>query len=359
VDFALDETQQAVAEAATGVLRRAVNGTGGEIFRAEPGYDAALWKNVINAGLLSLVLPEPLGGAGLGPVETAVVLTEVGRNVAAVPALATLALGVLPLVRMGNTEQQQEVLAELEQGAVLTGALNEVSTPMPAVPATTARADGETFLVNGRKVAVPYAAQAYRMLVPTSGGVLLIDPHANGVTLTRTPASTDSPEYTVILDGVRVPTDQRLNGDAAELYCCAVAGIGAVADGLLTGALELTTTHLATRHQFGKPLATFQAVAQQIADVYVTSRALHVAALSANWRLAAGLNATGDLDVLAYWVAAELPAALQVCHHLHGGLGVDITYPLHRYFSLAKDLARLVGGAAYRLDLLGAQCSSI
>ncbi len=93
MDFALDETQQAVAEAATGVLRRAVNGTGGEIFRAEPGYDAALWKDVINAGLLSLVLPEPLGGAGLGPVETAVVLTEVGRNVAAVPALATLALG--------------------------------------------------------------------------------------------------------------------------------------------------------------------------------------------------------------------------------------------------------------------------
>ncbi len=139
---------------------------------------------MINAGLLSLVLPEPLGGAGLGPVETAVVLTEVGRNVAAVPALATLALGVLPLVRMGNTEQQQEVLAELEQGAVLTGALNEVSTPMPAVPATTARADGEAFLVNGRKVAVPYAAQAYRMLVPTSGGVLLI---------IRTPTASRSP----------------------------------------------------------------------------------------------------------------------------------------------------------------------
>ena len=61
----------------------------------------------------------------------------------------------------------------------------------------------------------------------------------------------------------------------------------------------------------------------------------------------------------AYWLAAEAPAALQVLHHLHGGLGVDVTYPLHRYYSAAKDLVRLVGGASYRLDLVGARCSSI
>ena len=59
-----------------------------------------------------------------------------------------------------------------------------------------------------------------------------------------------------------------------------------------------------------------------------------------------------DLAVAAYWLAAELPKALQSCHHLHGGLGVDITYPLHRYYAQAKDLARLVGGAGYRLDRL-------
>ncbi|MGZ4555385.1 MAG: acyl-CoA dehydrogenase family protein [Mycobacteriaceae bacterium] len=360
MDFTLDETQQAVAEAAIGVLRRDVDGTGGDVFRAEPGYDQSLWKEMAKAGLLSLVLPEDLGGEGLGPVETAVVLTEVGRNAAAVPALATLALGVLPLVRLGSTAQQQAVLAEVEQGRVLTAALNEVSAPMPESPATTARVDGDVLIVNGTKVAVPYAAAAYRMLVPTSTGVLLIDPQAVGVTLVRTPSSAGSPEYTVRFTDVRVASSELLEGgDAAELYRCALAGAGAVADGLLSGAMELTAKHLATRHQFGKPLATFQAVAQQIADIYVTSRTLHVAALSGSWRLGAGLDAADDLDVLAYWLATEVPAALQVCHHLHGGLGVDITYPLHRYSSLAKDLARFVGGASYRLDLLGAQCSSI
>jgi alkylation response protein AidB-like acyl-CoA dehydrogenase len=143
------------------------------------------------------------------------------------------------------------------------------------------------------------------------------------------------------------------------LYRIATASIGAVADGLVSGAVDLTAAHVGSREQFGKPLATFQAVSQQIADAYVTSRTLHVAALSASWRVSEGLDAQSDLDVMAYWIAQEVPATMQVLHHLHGGLGVDVTYPLHRYYSTAKDLARLLGGASQRLDLVGARCSSI
>jgi alkylation response protein AidB-like acyl-CoA dehydrogenase len=110
-----------------------------------------------------------------------------------------------------------------------------------------------------------------------------------------------------------------------------------------------------SRKQFGRPLATFQAVAQQIADVAIVSRTLHLAALSACWRLETGREAGGDLDVAAYWLADQAPGALRTCHHLHGGTGMDVTYPLHRYSALVKDLARLVGGADYRLDRLGAR----
>jgi alkylation response protein AidB-like acyl-CoA dehydrogenase len=105
-----------------------------------------------------------------------------------------------------------------------------------------------------------------------------------------------------------------------------------------------------TREQFGKPLATFQAVAQQIADVYVTARTLHLAALAACWRLD-----ESDVDVATYWLAAEAPAALHTCHHLHGGLGVDAGYPLHRYYAATKDLIRLIGGVEHRLGRLGAR----
>ena len=88
---------------------------------------------------------------------------------------------------------------------------------------------------------------------------------------------------------------------------------------------------------------------------YVAARTVRLAALAACWRLASSGGADEDLDVAAYWFATEAPAAVRTCHHLHGGLGLDVTYPLHRYSSLVRDLVRLLGGAEYRLEKL---CSS-
>ena len=128
-------------------------------------------------------------------------------------------------------------------------------------------------------------------------------------------------------------------------------------DGVLAGALDLTTEHVRTREQFGRPLAVFQAVAQQIAEVYIAARTMHLAAATVNWQLANDKVSAADSQIAAYWLAAEVPPALQTCQHLHGGLGVDITYPLHRYYSQAKDLARFVGGPDARLERIAA-CTS-
>jgi alkylation response protein AidB-like acyl-CoA dehydrogenase len=340
VDFTLDENQRAVADLAASVL-------GGDpddgrvlaALRGEPGYDEAAWKAMGQAGLLALSLPESVGGDGFGPLETGLVLTEVGRQVLPLPALATLALGVLPLAAFGSADQQRHLLPEVADGRVLTAALRDA--PGAAVQLT-----GDT--VTGARVGVPFAAQAHRVLVPTGDGTAVVDPLGRGVTLVRTPSSTGAPEYTLRLDGA--PAESVVAAGPDDLDRFAVAGAAAVADGVIAGALQLTADHLRTRVQFGRPLATFQAVAQQVADVYVVARTVHLAAVSGAWRLSAGRDADDDLAVAAYWLAAELPTALQVCHHLHGGLGVDITYPLHRYYSQAKDLARFVGGAAARLD---------
>jgi alkylation response protein AidB-like acyl-CoA dehydrogenase len=323
MDFALDETQQAIARLARDALAR------------ESDVDAA-WKALGQAGLLSLAIPERLGGDGLGVAEVAVLLTEVGRAASAVPALSTLALGVLPVVRAGTAAQQDELLAGVASGGrVLTAGLRGSVTAGPTL--------------SGRLTGVPHAARAYRILVPAGENVFLVNPAGDGVTLTRTPTSSGTPEFTVALDGVAAP---RLGeaGAAAELHRLALAGACAVGDGLVAGALDLTAAHVRTREQFGRPLATFQAVAQQIADVYVASRTLHLAALAACSRLAGT-----DVEVAAYWLADEAPAALHTCHHLHGGLGVDASYPLHRYYAATKDLVRFVGGAEHRLSLLGAR----
>jgi alkylation response protein AidB-like acyl-CoA dehydrogenase len=127
-----------------------------------------------------------------------------------------------------------------------------------------------------------------------------------------------------------------------DLYQLAVAGACALADGAVAGALALTRDHVASREQFGRPLAAFQAVSQQIADVYIASRTMHLAGLSACWRLDTRRDAAADLEVAGYWCAEQAPRTVRLCHHLHGGIGMDATYPLHRFSSLIADLTRFL-----------------
>jgi alkylation response protein AidB-like acyl-CoA dehydrogenase len=112
----------------------------------------------------------------------------------------------------------------------------------------------------------------------------------------------------------------------------------------------MTRDHVASREQFGRPLAAFQAVSQQIADVYIASRTLHLATTSACWRLAEDRDAADDIEVAGYWCAEQAPRSVRICHHLHGGTGMDVSYPLHRHSALISDLVRYLGGAAYRLE---------
>ena len=338
VDFRPNETQRAIERAAAGVL----DGTGDD-------PSDRTWQALAQAGLLSLAVPTWLDGEGLGAPEVGALLTEVGRHARALPALPTLALAALPIAHWGTAEQQRELLPAIGSGGrVLTAALREPADPMPATPATQAKPD---LTVTGTKIGVWYAEQAHRILVPVTRatgdtGVALIDPAGPGVRLEPTPTSSGLPEYTVHLDSA--PATGLLGCGADALYRSAIAGACALGDGLLAGALALTTAHVGTRVQFGRPLATFQAVAQQIADVYIAGRTTHLAALAALAR-----PESTDVDVAAYWFTSTAPAALRTCHHLHGGLGLDISYPLHHYSAQVKDLVRFLGGAEYCLDRLG------
>jgi 3-oxo-4-pregnene-20-carboxyl-CoA dehydrogenase alpha subunit len=344
MDFTPGESQQAVASLAGAVLGC-----------ADP------WKELARAGLLAL------GGDGLGVLDTAVLLTEIGRHTPpdSLRALATLMTGALPVVRWGSDDLRRALLPGIASGdLIVTAALREPSDPEPAVPATTVERDGEVGggTITGTKIGVLFAAEAHRVLVPASSGVVLVDPRGDGVRLTRTPSSSGQPEYTLRLDQAPV-TDVLGSAECArDLYRLAVAGACALADGAVAGALALTRDHVATRRQFGRPLAEFQAVSQQVADVYIASRTLHLACVSACWRLDAGGRGAGrgdaasDLDLAAYWCAEHAPRTVRICHHLHGGLGMDVTYPLSGYSALTGDLVRLLGGADYRLERLA--CSS-
>jgi alkylation response protein AidB-like acyl-CoA dehydrogenase len=303
MDFTPGDSQQAVVALAAEVLAAADR-----------------WKELAQAGLLDVSPPD-----GLSVLDTTALLTEIGRHAPqlAMKALATLMTGALPLAHWGNDDLKRAYLPAVASGEIiLTAAIREV----------------------------PLARDAALILVPVSGGVALVAPGSDDITLTRLPTSSGYPSFLLQRDETSVSPLLGGPGCLADLQNLAVAGACALMDGAVAGALALTREHVATRHQFGRPLAAFQAVSQQIAEVYIASRTMHLATLSACWRLSEGRDPGADLAVAGYWCAQQASQAVRLCHHLHGGLGMDVTYPLHRFSALIADLTRYLGGAEYRLE---------
>jgi alkylation response protein AidB-like acyl-CoA dehydrogenase len=337
VDFSPDEGQQAVADVVTSVLERDNS-----------------WDALVAGGVTALAVPERVGGDGVGLPELATALTEIGRHGTTGPALGVLGATAV-LLDLASDAQQDRFLAGIGKGSIVTPALNEPGAALPDKP-TAKLAGGK---LNGTKIGVPYAAQADWVVVTADTGVVVVSPKADGVQLTQTPTANHSDEYAVTFTDVVVSDDDVLAGAAAtRVNQLVLASIGAFASGVVAGALRLTADYVANREQFGKPLSTFQTVAAQLAEVYIASRTLTLAATSVVWRLSEGLDADEDLDVLGYWLASQAPPVMQLCHHLHGGMGMDIAYPMDRYYSTIKDLTRLLGGPSHRLDLVGELCTS-
>jgi alkylation response protein AidB-like acyl-CoA dehydrogenase len=175
------------------------------------------------------------------------------------------------------------------------------------------------------------------------------------------------PYQTLVLDGAEVGPDA-LVGTVAD-GAAAVAWLGrrttallcATALGVAEAALALTATHVSERRQFGSPIGTFQAVAQRSADAYVDTEAIRLTTWRAAWALDAGLPA-GEvdeaLDVAAFWAAEGGHRVVTAAQHLHGGVGFDTDYPVHRYFRWAKVLELLLGGAPGSLARLGASLAA-
>jgi 3-oxocholest-4-en-26-oyl-CoA dehydrogenase beta subunit len=366
VDFDLTDEQRATAELAAKLLG---DKSTPEALRAldhadDLRFDRDLWRAMADAGLLGIALPVEHGGAGLGLMELCLVLEEVGRRTAPVPALASLAFAGLPVARFGSASQQAALLPPLVAGtSVLTAALVE---PLgdPLRPATAAHPDGDGWALDGVKTNVPAALVADAVLVPATTpeggtGVFVVAADAAGLTCERQATTTGTPEAQLALAGVRVgpdaalgPVDEagtvlRWTVEHATVAACAVMA------GLAAEAVRMTGEYTSSREQFGRPIATFQAVGQRAADAYVDAHAIRLTMLQAAWRLTAGLPADREVAVAKYWASAGGQRVVHAAQHLHGGIGVDRDYPLHRYFLLAKQLELTLGGASRQLVGLG------
>ena len=329
-------------------------------------FDRTLWGALAQANLLGVALPEDVGGSGLGIVELSLLLEETGRAVAPVPIWPALVLGALPIDRFGSAAQRKRLLPGVVAGdVILSAALVETGWDEPGTITATARRDGSAWRLDGAKACVPAAHLATAVLVPAltgrdAVGVFLVDPHGPGVELGRQVTTTGEPQFEMTLSGASADADDVLGDPAGGRAIVdwtlqrAVAGLCAMAVGVADRAVRMTAEYTTGRKQFGKPLATFQAVAQRAADAFIWVEGMRWTSWQAAWRLSQGLAADEDVAVAKYWAGEGGHFATYAAQHLHGGIGLDIDYPLHRYFLWSKQIELSLGSPPQHLARLGA-----
>jgi acyl-CoA dehydrogenase len=311
----------------------------------DDGFDRDLWSALAEAGIIGISIPESAGGAGLGFLETCIVLEEVGRTAAPIPALAVMGLAAPALVQFDALDALDGVAAGTR---IVTAALNEAVGDAWA-PSTSASSDGK---LTGEKVCVPAGLVAERIVVSAADGLYVLDPTGAGVTVEREDTMLGAPMARLVMRDAPATKIAGPEGVAWILEHAQTA-MAVTMSGAATTALDLTSTYVKERKQFGRAIGAFQAVSQRAADTYINKEAIKLTSWQAAWRLDTGAPAAPQVATAKYWASQGGQDVLLAAHHLHGGVGVDRDYPLYRYFLLAKQMELDLGSETPTLMRLG------
>jgi alkylation response protein AidB-like acyl-CoA dehydrogenase len=308
-------------------------------------YDLDLWRELVGLGATSLHVPEELGGQGASVRETAVVMEELGRFVAPVPFLGSAVLATTALLGCKPSNEVRELLGALGDGsAIATLAMSLATAPGSTTPDTIRSGSGLSGRIRSDVLVVPAQGQDGLELhaVPVAQPGVEITP-VTSLDLTR-------PIADVTLDGA---TSTPLAGpESAE---SALDGALWTAAGLLASellgvaewCLDTTVAYLKERHQFGRPVGSFQALKHRLADVWQDLVLVRAVAR----------NAADDPGQLAASMAKSLCSTVAVhaaeeCVQLHGGIGMTWEHPAHLYLKRAKADSIALGTAGRHRQLL-------
>jgi alkylation response protein AidB-like acyl-CoA dehydrogenase len=370
VNFELSEEQSALADLAARIFEGSADvDTVKAVEASDDRVDRSLWSELAAADLLGVALPEAHGGLGFGILELCLVLEHQGRRVAPVPMVPTIVQGALPIARFGTPEQQEEWLPAVVAGdALLTGAFAQRGANDVTRSSVRAVRHGDEWTLDGTKIAVPAAHVADAIVVPaeTDDGltVFLVPADADGVDMVWNETTAREIHCTVHFDAVEVDHDDVIGdvGGGAEVVQWTIERVNlahsALALGACTEALRMTAEYTSQREQFGRPLSTNQGVAIRAADAYIDIDCMRVTLWHAAWRLDEGLPATDEVHVAKYWAAEGGQRVVHATQHLHGGMGADVDYPVHRTFLWVKQLENLFGSGPQHLAALGARIAA-
>ncbi len=370
MDFSFSDEQNELRELARKILSDlATNERLKDVEARTPVFDEDLWRELGRSNLLGVAIEDAHGGSDFGFFELCLLLQEIGRAVAPVPVYATQVLGALPIAAFGSESQKRQWLPRAATGdVILSGALIELDGADVMDVTTVAEPDpaGRGWLLRGVKSLVPAAQLAERIVVPARVGdglgLFLVDPKAAGITTTTLATGDRQPYAELTLVDVAV-TEEDLLGDPADGEAAlrwigdrATIALCAIQLGVSERALEMTADYSRERFQFDRPIGSFQAVHQRAADAYINVEAMRLTLWEAALHLARGSQGESVDDAVAvakYWASEGGQFTAYACQHLHGGIGIDIDYPLHRYFIWATQLEHTLGNARSHLQDLG------
>jgi acyl-CoA dehydrogenase len=265
-----------------------------------------------------------------------------------VPLVAASLAGWL-LAALGSAAQQQRWLSGLVGGSHVVAVAAPPSTVGLEVTGNAAAAEVR---LTGTAVGVAWAHVAAAVLLPVRDRVFLLDPTAAGVTSAHGDTTAREVALDLHLDAAPVEAVGGA-GAAAWLQTRRRAALTMLQAGITDAAVRMTAAYTSEREQFGKPLSTFQGVALKAADAYLDTTAIRAAGLQAAWTIDSGLDAEPAALTAAWWAAEGGQHCVHLTQHLHGGMGADVTYPVHRYFLWGKQIELLLGGASALLAELG------
>ncbi|MCR9103860.1 MAG: acyl-CoA/acyl-ACP dehydrogenase [Gammaproteobacteria bacterium] len=367
MNFSFTEDQLAIRDLASQIFGdRATDEFLLSFSRTDATYDDALWQTLGEQGLLGIAIPESAGGSGLGLIELCLVLEELGRHVAPVPVYASLVLGGLPIAQFGSDEQHARYLQPLASGAIkLSAAIAEEGMNPVLASSVSAQRQGDQWVLNGARSVVPDGAVANAIVVPASTGegkttFFIVDTAASGVQVTPMEIGLSKQRAAQLtLTEVTLGDDAVLGaegeGQAVLEWLLERANIGhcALQVGVTEEAMKRTAAYVSERKQFGIPLGSFQALAMRMADSYIDVEAIRTTYWLALWRLSEGLDARAEVRAAKWWACDAAHRVVSTSQHLHGGMGADVEYPIHRFFLMAKLISYSLGNASQQLEQLG------
>ncbi|OBA77414.1 acyl-CoA dehydrogenase [Mycobacterium sp. 1554424.7] len=327
-----------------------------ELDGLEQRFDRTLWGKLVEADILTSAAPASLGGDGFGVLEQVAILVALGHQLAAVPYLESVVLGAGALARFGSEELQQAWGAPAVRGEkILTVALDgEMGEgPVQAVSA------GSGYRLTGTRTQIGFGPVADAFLVPaeTDSGtaVFLVAADDPGVTVTALQTTGRGSVGHLALDGTQVDAGRIVGVGTVAVWLETLITLGRSAFqlGVLERGLQMTAEYARTREQFDRPIGSFQAVGQRLADGYIDVKGLRLTLTQAAWRVSEDIPAEIDVASAAFWAADAGHRVAHTIVHIHGGVGVDTDHPVHRYFLAAKEIEFALHGATGQLRRIG------